>query len=148
MFNCDSSSTFPRENRAMIQYYYKEYGANRVKLMSESLDDAMERSPSHLILCIHAKNQLGRTNTITNALPNNLVKALQKNNRGIYRQRNMYLLTEKITPPVQGGVAIAPFINLDFLPRIEHCTPDTIIYIPWGEDDLSAYQVQTNAKEI
>lgn len=116
--------------------------------MSESLDDAMERSPSHLILCIHAKNQLGRANTITNALPNNLVKALQKNNRGIYRQRNMYLLTNRITPSVQGGVAIAPFINLDFLPRIEYCTPGAIIYIPWGENDLSAYQAQTNAEEI
>lgn len=132
----------------MIQYYYKEYGANKVKLMSESLDDAMERSPSHLILCIHAKNQLGRTNTITNALPNNLVKALRKNNRGIYRQRYVYLLTNRITPSVQGGVAIAPFVNLDFLPRIEYCAPNAIIYIPWGKNDISAYQDQTNAIEI
>lgn len=116
--------------------------------MSESLDDAMEISPNHLILCIHAKDQLTQADTIINALPNNLVKDLQKNNKGIYRQRNMYLLTNRITPSVQGGVAIAPFINLDFLPRIEYCAPGAIIYIPWRENDLSAYRDQTNAIEI
>ena len=91
---------------------------------------------------------MGRADTIINALPNNLVKALLKNNKGTYRQHNMYLLTKKIAPLVRGGVAIAPFVSPDLLPRIEHCAPDAIIYIPWGENDLSAYQAQTNAVEI
>ena len=132
----------------MIQYYYKRYGEDRVNMMSEALDDAMEMSPSHLILCIHAKSQLVQADSIINASPDNLVKALQKNNKGTYRRRNMYLLTEKINPGVQGGVAIAPFVNLKLLPLIEHCAPDAIIYLPWGESDLSTYQAQTNAEEI
>ena len=132
----------------MIQYYYKRYGEDRVNMMSEALDDAMEMSPSHLILCIHAKSQLVQADSIINALPNDLVKALQKNNKGTYGQVNMYLLTERITPSVQGGVAIAPFFNPKLLPLIEHCVPDAIIYIPWMESELSAYQAQTNAEEI
>lgn len=132
----------------MIQYYYKRYGEDRVNMMLEALDDAMEMSPCHLVLCIHSKSQLVQADSIIDALPNDLVKALQNNNEGTYQQRNMYLLTERITPQVQGGVAIAPFVNLDLLSRIEHCTPDAIIYIPWMESELSAYQVQTNAEEI
>ena len=132
----------------MIQYYYKRYGEDRVNMMSEALNAAMEMSPSHLILCIHAKSQLVQADSIINALPNDLVKALQKNNKGTYRQVNMYLLTERITPSVQGGVAIAPFVNPELISRIEHCAPNAIIYIPWGESELSAYQAQTNAEEI
>ena len=91
---------------------------------------------------------MDQADNIIDALPNDLVKDLQKNNKGTYRQLNMYLLTERITPSVQGGVAIAPFVNPDLLSRIEHCTPDAIIYIPWMESEISAYQAQTNAEEI
>ena len=132
----------------MIQYYYKRYGEDRVNMMSEALDDAMEMSPCHLVLCIHTKSQLDQADSIIDALPNDLVKDLQKNNEGTYRQRNMYLLTEKINPGVQGGVAIVPFVNPKLLPLIEHCAPDAIIYIPWMESELSEYQAQTNAEEI
>ena len=131
-----------------IQYYYK-WGneANRqVLLLEEALEQAMQVSAKHLILCIHAKKQLDNFNP---ALPNALVKALKDNNKGTYHGRYMYLLTDKITPHgVRGGIAIAPFISLKLLPQIEDRSPDAIIYIPWMESELAEYQNRTNAMEI
>ena len=128
-----------------IQYYYK-WGANRQVLLLEALEQAMQVSAKHLILCIHAKKQLDNFNP---ALPNALVKALKDNNKGTYHGRYMYLLTDKITPHgVRGGIAIAPFISLKLLPQIEDRSPDAIIYIPWMESELAEYQNRTNAMEM
>ena len=131
------------------QYYYKRVNkANRQVILLEALDQAMQLSAKHLILCIHAKKQLDYNN-INPALPNALVKALKDNNKGTYQERYMYLLTDKITPHgVRGGIAIAPFIPLKLLPQIEDRSPDAIIYIPLMESELTEYQNRTNATEI
>ena len=131
----------------MIQYYHKRYSTIKTDVVSEALNDAMKMAPSHLILCIDMKSQLD-VSDIIKVLPASLVKDLKNHNKGTYQGSDMYLLTQKIAPSVQGGVAIAPFINLNLLPRIESCTPDAIIYIPWMETELPTYQAQTNATEI
>ena len=119
----------------MIQYYHKRYSEIKTDVMSEALKDAMKMAPSHLILCINKKIQLDAPDIIE-VLPASLVKDLKNHNKGTYQGSDMYLLTQNIIPPVQGGIAIAPFINLNLLPHIESCIPDAIIYIPWMETEL------------
>ena len=131
----------------MTQYYHKRYSEIKTDVMSEALNDAMKMAPSHLILCIDMKSLLD-VSDIIKVLPASLVKDLKNHNKGTYQGSDMYLLTQRITPCVQGGVAIAPFINLNLLPRIESCAPDAIIYIPWMETELLTYQAQTNTTEI
>ena len=132
----------------MTQYYHKRYSEIKIDVMSEALDDAMQMEPSHLILCIDMKSQLDLSDNIVDVLPDNLVRDLKDYNKGIYQGSDIYLLTQKISPCVQGGVAIAPFINLKLLPCITSCNPDAVIYIPWMEDELLTYQAQTNSTEI
>ena len=133
----------------MIQYYHKRHSKIKTDVMSEALNDAMMMGPSHLILCIHVKKQLDDTPHIIDALPARLVEDLKNHNKGTYQGSDMYLLTQEITPCVQGGVAIAPFIGLGLFPRIkDSCAPDAIIYIPWMEKELLTHQAQTNTTEI
>lgn len=129
-------------------HYHKRYSEIKTDVMSEALNDAMNMKPSHLILCIGMKSQLDASDNIVDVLPDSLVRDLKDYNKGIYQGNDIYLLTQRITPCVQGGVAIAPFINLNLLPHIESCIPDAIIYIPWMETELLEYQAQTNSAEI
>ena len=131
----------------MTQYYHKRYSEIKTDVMSEALNDAMKVAPSHLTLCIDMKSLLD-VSDIIKVLPASLVKDLKNHNKGTYQGNDMYLLTQRITPCVQGGVAIAPFINLKLLPCITSCNPDSVIYIPWMEDELPTYQAQTNSTEI
>lgn len=132
----------------MIQYYHKRYSETKTDVMSEALNDAMKMALSHLILCIGMKSQLDVSDTIIDVLPASLVEDLKNHNKSTYQGSDMYLLTQNIIPPVQGGIAIAPFINLNLLPHIESCIPDAIIYIPWMEGELPTYQAQTNSTEV
>lgn len=133
----------------MCKHYYKRYSRIKTDVMCEAVNDAADMSSSHLILCIHEKSQLERVNGITGTLPAELLISLKKQNVGTYRGIPVYLLTNKIRPDCEaGGVAIAPFIDLKLLPKIEACNPDSIIYIPWMEDELSVYVTLPDAEEI
>lgn len=133
----------------MPKYYYKRYSRIKTDVMREAVGDAVGMSPSHLILCIHVKSQLDQGNGIIDALPEKLVRSLKNQNTGTYQGIPVYLLTDKISPDCEaGGVAIASFINLKLLPRIEASNPDSIIYIPWKENDLPVYTALPDAEEI
>ena len=133
----------------MSKHYYKRFSRVKTDVMAEALDDVIGMQPDHLILCIHVKSQLTQGAGVIDVLPDDLVRDLKKQNRGTYKGRPVYLLTDKIKPTCgPGGVALAPFIDLKLLPQIEACFPKAIIYMPWMENELPAYAALPDAEEI